>query len=209
MGTRWKHRSVRRPLILHDPEVTRGLAVRIGLTHLVGHPSERLIWAGFTFINSFVTIAILAAVAMVSRTPFVFPSLGPTSFLFFFSPRAPAATPRHAIYGHAIGIACGYGSLRLAGLAHAPTAMAGTIDLQRLLAVALSLALTGALMILFKAVHPPAGATTLIVSLGIVAEPVHLLIVEVAVVLLTFQAVLINRHAGIDYPLWALRERES
>lgn len=209
MAKMWTPFIRRRRLILHDPEVTRGLAVRIGLTHLVGHPSERIIWAGFTFINSFVTIAILAAVAMASRSPFVFPSLGPTAFLFFFTPRAPAATPRHAVYGHAIGILCGYGSLWLVGLAHAPTAMTGSIDLRRLIAVALSLALTGALMILFKAVHPPAGATTLIVSLGIVTEPVHLLIVEIAVALLTIQAILINRRAGIDYPLWAMRERES
>ena len=51
------------------------------------------------FLNGFVTIALLAAVAMVSGTPFVFPSLGPTAFLFFFTPRAPAASPRHTIYG--------------------------------------------------------------------------------------------------------------
>ncbi len=46
-----------------------------------------------------------------------FPSLGPTAFLFFFTPRAPAASPRHTIYGHAIGIVCGYGALWLFGLA--------------------------------------------------------------------------------------------
>ena len=56
------------------------------------------------FLNGFATIALLAAVAMVSGTPFVFPSLGPTAFLFFFTPRAPAASPRNTIYGHAIGI---------------------------------------------------------------------------------------------------------
>jgi CBS domain-containing membrane protein len=67
---------------------------------------------------------------------------------------------------------------------------------RRVIAAALSLALTGALMILLRAVHPPAGATTLIVSLGIVSEPFHLVLIEVAVGLMTVQAILINRLAG-------------
>ena len=73
----------------------------------------------------------------------------------------------------------------------------------RVLAAALSLASTGAIMVLADAPHPPAGATTLIVSLGIVTEPFHLLIVEVAVACLTLLALVINRLAGLDYPLWA------
>ena len=52
-----------------------------------------------------------------------------------------------------------------------------------------------------------AGATTLIVSLGIVTQPFHLLVIEIAVGILTLQAIAINRLAGIDYPLWALRDR--
>jgi anaerobic selenocysteine-containing dehydrogenase len=73
-------------------------------------------------------------------------------------------------------------------------------------AAALSLASTGALMILLKAAHPPAGATTLIISLGIVTRPFHLLVIEIAVAVLTLQAIVINRLAGIDYPIWALRD---
>jgi CBS domain-containing membrane protein len=194
-------------LIVHPPEVTRGLAKRLGLTHLVGHPTERLIWAAFTFVNSFLTITILAGLAMIVRAPFVFPSLGPTAFLFFFVPRSPAATPRHAVYGHAIGLVCGYLSLWMCDLHHQSSAMNGAVDLRRVLAAGLSLALTGAVMIALKAVHPPAGATTLIVSLGIVTSPAHLLVIEVAVLLLTLQAIVINRHAGLDYPVWARRER--
>ena len=50
--------------------------------------------------------------------------------------------------------------------------------------------------------HPPAGATTLIVSLGILREPEQLLVLMVAVVLLVAQGIVINRLAGIPYPLW-------
>jgi CBS domain-containing membrane protein len=198
--------STRRPLVLPDPEVVHSLAERFQLTHLLTRYSERPIWALFMFINGFVTIALLAGVAMVSRTPFVFPSLGPTAFLLFFTPRAPAATPRHTLYGHAIGIVCGYGALWLFGLQAAQPAMVTGVSAARIGAAALSLASTGALMILLKAAHPPAGATTLIISLGIVTRPFHLIVIEIAVAVLTLQAIAINRLAGIDYPLWALRK---
>ena len=83
--------------------------------------------------------------------------------------------------------------------------MAG-VSAARVGAAALSLASTGALMIPCKAAHPPAGATTLIISLGIVTRPVHLLVIEIAVAMLTLQAIAINRLAGINYPLWAARD---
>jgi CBS domain-containing membrane protein len=182
---------------------------RFQLPRLLTRYPERPVRALFMFLNGFVTIALLAAVAMISRTPFVFPSLGPTAFLFFFTPQAPAATPRNTMYGHAIGILCGYGSLWLFGLEHAPPTIATGVSAGRVGAAALSLAATGALMILLKAPHPPAGATTLIVSLGIVTRPVHLLMIEIAVAVLTLQAIVINRMAGIAYPLWALKEPAS
>lgn len=203
-------RPNRGPLLeVFEPEVVRGLAGRLRLTWLLRRFPERPVWALFMFVNGFVTIALLAVVAMLSRTPFVFPSLGPTAFLLFFTPTAPAASPRSTVYGHAIGIACGYGALWLFGLEHAPPALVSGIDLDRVLASALSLAATGAGMILFRCPHPPAGATTLIVSLGIVTRPAYLLEIEVAVVVLTLQALVINRLAGLDYPLWARRSTKA
>ena len=187
----------------------RNLAGRLRLAHLLTQYPERPLLALFMFLNGFITIALLAAVAMLARTPFVFPSLGPTAFLFFFTPRAPGASPRHTLYGHAIGILCGYGALWLFGLHHAPPAMATGVSAARIGAAALSLASTGALMILAKAPHPPAGATTLIISLGIITRPEHLLVIEVAVAILTLQAIMINRLAGIDYPLWAPRNQPA
>ena len=191
------------PLQLLEPEVTRGLVARLRLTRLLGRFPERPVWALFMFINGFITIALLAGVAMLTRVPFVFPSLGPTAFLFFFTPLLPTASPRNCVIGHAIGIACGYGALLVTGLEHAPPAMMTGVDLHRVVAAALSLSATGGLMILLKAAHPPAGATTLIISLGIVTKPLHLLTIELAVMLLAVQAIVINRLAGLDYPIWA------
>jgi CBS-domain-containing membrane protein len=199
-------RPSRHPLDVLEPLVTRGLVERLQLSRLLDRFPERPVWAAFMFINGFLTIAILAGVAMLTRTPFVFPSLGPTAFLFFFSPTTPTASPRNTIIGHAIGILCGYGALLIFGLQHAPPAMQTGVDIPRIGAAALSIAATGAIMILLKAAHPPAGATTLIISLGIVTKPFHLLVIEIAVALLTVHAFLINRLAGLDYPLWARRK---
>ena len=179
---------------------------RIRLTRLLSVFPERPVRAIFVFINGFITIAILAAVAMISKSPFVFPSLGPTAFLFFFSPTQPSASPRNTIYGHVIGILCGYGALLITGLDQAPPAIVAGVDMNRIFAAALSLAATGFFMVLFKSPHPPAGATTLIISLGIVSRPFYLLVIAVAVGLLTIQAIVINRLAGINYPLWSAKQ---
>lgn len=180
---------------------------RLRLRYLLKRYPARAVWALFVFINGFVTIAILGAVAVVSKTPFVFPSLGPTALLLFFSPVTSPASPRSALYGHGIGILCGYAALWAMGLTLDPPAIETGVHAQRVVCAGLSLVSTGALMILLDVWHPPAGATTLIVSLGIITQPYHLLIIELAVALLVLQAVLINRAAGLEYPLWSLRKK--
>lgn len=198
----------KRPLKLLQPDVAAGLVTHLRLTRLLEWLPERPVWALFMFINGFIAIAIMSGIAMLSGTPFIFPSLGPTAILFFYSPTTPPASPRHTVLGHAIGILCGYGSLWLVSLEHHPAMTVEGVHIQRIFAAALSLALTGSLMILLKAAHPPAAATTLIVSLGIVTRPFYLVVIEIAVVLLVLQAILINRLAGIDYPLWAARKSD-
>jgi len=160
-------------------------------------------WALFMFINGFISIGILCGLAMVFQTPFIFPSLGATAFLLFFTPTTPAASPRNALCGHAIGIACGYGALWVTGLQHAGPAIVTELGWTRILATGLSLATAGALMILLNVPHPPAGATTLIVSLGVVSRPAYLVVIEAAVGLLVVQAMIINRLTGVRYPFWA------
>ncbi|MGB9244789.1 MAG: HPP family protein [Candidatus Acidiferrales bacterium] len=156
----------------------------------------------YVFVNSFVTIGLLALLALLSRNPFVFPSLGPTAYLLFFSPMAKTCSPRNTIFGHAIGIICGYGAFVVTGAGALPFGVHPGIFWPRILAAALSLSATGALMVLLGVSHPPAGATTLIISLGIISKPRELVIIEVAVFLLVAQALVINRLAGLPYPLW-------
>ncbi len=175
---------------------------RLRLVWLLEHFPPRLVRSAYVFVNGFITIAVLALLALVSRNPFVFPSLGPTAYLLFFSPMSKASSPRNTIFGHAIGLICGYAAFVLTGAGAQPFGVHPGIFWPRILAAALSLSATGALMVLLDVSHPPAGATTLIVSLGIISKSRELVIIEVAVFLLVIQALGINRLAGVRYPIW-------
>lgn len=139
------------------------------------------------------TIGLLALVAMLSGTPLVFPSLGTTAFMLFHDPDAEASCARNMILGHAIGIACGFAALWRTGLANAPATMVEDLKLARVLCAAIALSSTGLLMKLANLWHPPAGATTLIVALGFISLPYHLLTMELAIVALVVLALGINR----------------
>ena len=160
-------------------------------------------WALFMFVNGFISIGILCGLAILFRTPFIFPTLGAIAFLVFFTPTTPAASPRNALCGHAVALVCGYAALWVTGLRDAGPAIMTDLHWARILAVALSLATTGALMIRLNVAHPPAAATTLIVSLGVVSSPAYLVVLEAGVALLVGQAIIINRLTGVRYPFWA------
>jgi CBS-domain-containing membrane protein len=200
----------------HDARAERNGFEHVGilLAHLridwlLQHFPSRLVWAVYVCVNGFVTIGLLGLLALLTGSPFVFPSLGPTAYLFFFSPLAEVSSPRNTILGHAIGLICGYAAFALLVASSPPFGMNPGVHGPRLLAAALSLSATGALMALLHVSHPPAGATTLIVSLGIISQPKELVIIEVAVILLTAQAFAINRLAGIPYPAWSKQKPEE
>ena len=191
-------------------DIVRGLLTHIRLPWLIQRYAQTPVLALFSFINGCISIGLMSALALITRSPFIFPSLGPTAFLFFYTPRAPSASPRNTLIGHTIGVLAGYFSLVVTGLTAAGPALAVGVTWPRVIAAALSLGLTSGLMVLFKSPHPPAGATTLIISLGILTKPWQLLLLLVAVVLLTLQALAINRLAGIPYPLWnPVKEKEG
>lgn len=182
-------------------EILEGLILRTRLTWLLQHYERRPVLAIFVFINGCISIGVLAALAIFTNSPLIFPSLGPTAFLFFYTPRAPSASPRNTLIGQTIALAAGYFSLAVTGLLDTGIAHAAT--LQRIGAAALALGLTAGLMVLFNVAHPPAAATALIVALGITTHPIQLVAILIAVALLALQALTINRLAGVDFPLWS------
>jgi len=190
-------------------DILRGLFSHIRIPWLLQRHAQVPILALFGFINGCISIGLMSILALITHSPFIFPSLGPTAFLFFYTPTAPAASPRNTIIGHAIGVLAGYFSLWVTGLTTAGPALSSGVTWPRVIAAALSLGLTAGLMILAKSPHPPAGATTLIISLGIFSHIPQLILLMIAVCLLTLQALAINRLAGIDYPLWSPRQRSE
>lgn len=186
--------------------VVAGLVQRLRIPYLVSRHSSIAIMGLFSLVNGVISIGVMAAAAWATASPFVFPSLGPTAFLFFYTPTSASAAPRNTVLGHLIGAVAGYVSLLVFGLAEAAPALSSSVTLPRVGAAALSLGLTAGLMVWFRVPHPPAGATTLIVSLGILRTPGQLAVLMLAVTALTIQGLIINRLAGIDYPAWAPRD---
>jgi CBS-domain-containing membrane protein len=184
-------------------DVALGLFKRMQMPALARRYNSTLVLGLFALINGFISIGLMSLAALVTDEPLIFPSLGPTAFLLFYTPRAPAASPRNTLIGHLIGASAGYLALVLFGLTDTGPALVEGVTLSRTGAAALSLGLTAGVMAWVRAPHPPAGATTLIVSLGILTEPSQLAILMLAVILLVLQGFIINRAAGINYPVWS------
>src|SRR3989440_12805107 len=92
-------------------DVLRGILVRVRLPWLLQHYARVPVLALFSFINGCISIGLMSALAVITHSPLIFPSLGPTAFLFFYTPIQPSASPRNTIIGHAIGVLAGYLSL--------------------------------------------------------------------------------------------------
>ena len=159
--------------------------------------------AVYTFVGSLFAIALSGLAAWAFDEPLLFPSLGATAFLIFETPTAEVGSPRNTLIGHGVGILAAVFSLAIFGLLDAPSAFEDGVTISRVAAVALSVALTGGVLRLLRAAHPPAGATTIIVSSGLLAEPEQMLAVAVGVLLLTVAGWLLNRAMGVPAPVWA------
>lgn len=179
----------------------KGIGQRLKIPSLVKHHESRFVLAAYVFVNSAIAIGILSLFAMATGEPFVFPSLGPTAFMLFFASMTASASPRNVISGHFIGVVSGFIALAIFGLLNVAPDL-DDITWQRLGAVAVCLSVTLSVMVLLNVPHAPAGATTLIVGLGLMRTPAQLAILMLAVVILVGQAMVINRLAGIHYPWW-------
>jgi CBS-domain-containing membrane protein len=155
--------------------------------------------AAYAAVLAILTLAIAGAVGLLVKQPWLFPSLGPTVMLFFESPKEPASRPLDTIVGHVIGIAAGLACYSVFGLAGHPSAVSGGLTLAYVAAGVLAVGITTAALSLLKLPHPPAGASTLIVALGILHTPTQLLSMVGAVLLITaagwaFNRLLLGKH---------------
>ena len=151
---------------------------------------------------------VLGGIAWISGEPFVFPSLGPSAFILAFERRGEQTRTYRIIGSHLIGAIAGLlaYSVLAAGVSLTTTPPPVSIDGLRLtLSGVLSIILTVWGMIATGTIHPPACATTLIVSLGLLSTPLQVAIIAVSVVILVefHRTVLwvLKRTVGDTHPL--------
>lgn len=161
--------------------------------YLLTRYQNRVTRSVFAFVNGCIAIGIMTGAAVYTNQPLIFPSLGPSAFLFFYQPSSPASSPRNTILAHGSGLIIGWLAFILFG---------NETPIRQIVAAALSLGLVSAVMVAADIPHPPAASTTLIVSLGNMSDLDQIAALLVAVVLLTAQGFFINRLCGIDYPVW-------
>lgn len=131
--------------------------------------------------------AVLGLVAWATGQPFVFPSLGPSAFVLAFETRREKVHPRRVIGGHLIGAVAGFAAYSLLASGVSLTAVPPAFSiagLRLVLSGIVSVAVTGWGMLATDTVHPPACATTLIVSLGLLSSAVEVGVIVVSVVVL-------------------------
>ena len=126
-------------------------------------------------------------VAILTGRPFLFPSLGPSAYLLATAPDAATSQTDRLVGGHAIGVVAGllaYHLLASGLVVTDPVAPLATEQVRLGASAVVSLGLTAAGMEATGYRHAPACATTLIVGLGLLPNPLDGLVILAAVGLL-------------------------
>ena len=118
-------------------------------------------------IASGLLVLVTGAIGLLVGRPWLLPSLGPTAVLVGEMPGHPISRPWNTIVGHLCGLVAGFLGVWLANAWAQPVAMVDhVLTPPRVLASVVAIALTVLVGALLRASHPPAAATTLLVSLG-------------------------------------------
>ncbi|MDB4974312.1 MAG: putative rane protein [Myxococcaceae bacterium] len=141
----------------------------------------------YAALTAALALALAGGLGLWAEEPCLFPSLGPTIFLQTMSPNEPASRVWNTAVGHALGIAAALLALFVTNAFDAPPAMApGALTVERIAATGLAVPLTILLQIPLRALHPPAAATTMLLTLGgLKAEPRVLFSIAAGVTLIT------------------------
>jgi hypothetical protein len=114
-------------------------------------------------------VLVLAAGAMSLATgkPWLFAALGPTAVMIAHAPGHVTTRFQSVVLGHAAGAACGYLALLLCGVSGAASlGQLGGPSTARVWASAFAVVLTALVQPPLRAWHPPAAATSLLITLG-------------------------------------------
>ena len=178
---------------------------RVSIPSLLASCDDRKVVALVAAVNGGMAILILAGLAWLVDLPLLFPALGPSAFILFSSPFSPAAAPRSVIVSHSVGITVGYATWHLVSLAGGQSVSLETGGWPVLASASMAMAVVCVLLVRLACPHAPACASALIAAVGAADGWAPVLGMVAGVVLLTAQAILISRLAGVGIPIWSSR----
>lgn len=132
-------------------------------------------------------LVAVGAIALATGLPVLFPSLGPTAYLFAVAPGAAESRPHRAVGGHVLGVLAGLAAYHVLApglVATAPPPALSMAAARLAAAGVVAVGLTTAAMVASDLRHAPACATTLIVSLGLLSTVRQGAVIVAAVVAL-------------------------
>ncbi len=181
------------------------LRTRLNLPVLLSKHDETKVISIIAAINGSASILVLGLIAWLTDLPLIFPALGPSSFILFSSPLSKAAAPRNVIIGHISCLIIGFSVWHLLSYASGHNISPQIRNAWFYTSAAVALGISCLVLVRLDCPHPPACASSLVVALGMVTNPVELAIMSGAIVWLAMQGVALNRLAGVKMPVWNIR----
>ncbi len=173
---------------------------RLRFWYLATKVNVKILTAAFVLVACSISMVIMGVTAYFTSWPFIFPSLGPSTFLCFYSPSSPMASPRNMVLGHAIGAGVGFCVYKLSILLLPESISSSSMIM--FLDPAIALGIAGMVMVITGILHPPAASTTMIAAMGLMPNWYETLVVVGAVAMIAAQGYIMHTLAGIRYPLW-------
>ncbi|MGB9977783.1 HPP family protein [Methanobacterium sp.] len=139
-------------------------------------------------------ILIAGIIGLIAGQPWLFPSLGPTAYLQVETPELKSAHLYNTLVGHYVGIAAGLMGIAIFSLWATPPVLV----IHQLLpawvgAAAVAIFLTIIINMFLRSSHPPAAATTLLVSLGTFRTPSQISVLIAGVLIIAIIGEILRR----------------
>ena len=161
-----------------------------------------VVTALYVLVAGFISLSTLGVAAYVLDWPLIFPVLGPTAFLIFYSPARTMAWPRNCLLGHLTALLCGV-LIHLILVYFFPGALfGGKLTLVEVIGASAAMALSALIMVFARILHPPAASTAMMAATGYFTSVDRVLGLALSLVVLSLEGVLLHRIAGVEYPWW-------
>jgi len=114
---------------------------------------------------SAILILVAGALTLATSEPWLFAALGPTAVVIATAPGQPTSRFHSVVVGHLSALVCAWLVVVLVGASAAGMSDTG-VNVARVWASAMAVAITALLQPALRAYHPPSAATALLITLG-------------------------------------------